>query len=194
MALQLTQLAELGYCKSHRGKKSKRIAGTRARRPGLDDFLVRDAHRGRSQVVLVWASDRIARSVRHFLEVLGERNHLGVEFVVSRENLDTGGPLGRVVVTIIGAIAELERNFIIERARAGPVSKAGTSDASPSTSIVPPCSATGSGSKPRLDRQESPLNLRTRNQPRSCPKDVVMGNLGSRKVGRGGPREVKALL
>jgi DNA invertase Pin-like site-specific DNA recombinase len=70
-------------------------------------------------VVLVWASDRIARSVRHFLEVLDEFNRLNVEFVSFRENLDTGGPLGRAVVIIIGAIAELERNLIIERVRAG---------------------------------------------------------------------------
>jgi DNA invertase Pin-like site-specific DNA recombinase len=67
----------------------------------------------------VWASDRIARSVRHFLEVLDELNHLEIEFVSFRENLDTGGPLGRAVVIIIGAIAELERNLIIERVRAG---------------------------------------------------------------------------
>lgn len=95
-----------------------KISGTRARRPGLDDLL-RDARRGRFQVVLVWASDRIARSVRHFLEVLDELNHLSIEFVSFRENLDTGGPLGRAVVIIIGAIAELERNLIIERVRAG---------------------------------------------------------------------------
>jgi len=78
-----------------------------------------EMRRGRFQVLLVWASDRIARSVRHFLEVLDELNHLNIEFVSFRENLDTGGPLGRAVVIIIGAIAELERNLIIERVRAG---------------------------------------------------------------------------
>jgi DNA invertase Pin-like site-specific DNA recombinase len=51
--------------------------------------------------------------------VLDELNHLSIEFVSFRENLDTGGPLGRAVVIIIGAIAELERNLIIERVRAG---------------------------------------------------------------------------
>ena len=70
-------------------------------------------------MVLVWASDRIARSVRHFLEVLDELNRLNIEFVSFREQIDTGGPLGRAVVVIIGAIAELERNLIIERVRAG---------------------------------------------------------------------------
>lgn len=67
----------------------------------------------------MWASDRIARSVRHFLEVLDEFNRLSIEFVSFRESIDTGDPLGRAVVIIIGAIAELERNLIIERVRAG---------------------------------------------------------------------------
>jgi DNA invertase Pin-like site-specific DNA recombinase len=69
--------------------------------------------------LLVWAADHLARSVRHFLEVLDTLNHLGIEFVSFRENLDTGGPLGRAVVVIVSAVAELERNLIIERVRAG---------------------------------------------------------------------------
>ena len=87
-------------------------------RPGLDQLLA-DARRGKFDVVLMWASDRIARSTRHYLEVLDELNHLSVEFVSFRENLDTGGSLGRAIVVIIGAIAELERNLIVERVRAG---------------------------------------------------------------------------
>jgi DNA invertase Pin-like site-specific DNA recombinase len=56
-------------------------------------------------VVLCWAFDRLARSVRHFLEVLDELNHLGIEFISFREKIDTGGPLGRAVAIIVGAIA-----------------------------------------------------------------------------------------
>jgi DNA invertase Pin-like site-specific DNA recombinase len=56
---------------------------------------------------------------RLFLEVLDELNHLNLEFVSLREQLDTGGPPGRAVVVIIGAIAELERSLIVERVRAG---------------------------------------------------------------------------
>ena len=68
-----------------------------------------------------WSGLRTASPGRckHFLEVLDELNRLNIEFVSFRENLDTGGPLGRAVVIIIGAIAELERNLIIERVRAG---------------------------------------------------------------------------
>ena len=95
-----------------------RLSGAKARRPGLDQLMA-DARRRQFDVVLVWAGDRIARSVRHYLEVLDELNHLGIEFVSFRENLDTGGPLGRAIVVIVGAIAELERSLIIERVRAG---------------------------------------------------------------------------
>ncbi len=118
-----TQLYDLRTLANQRGfeiveEYTDRISGAKARRPGLDQML-QDARQRQFDVVLVWASDRIARSVRHFLEVLDEFNHLGIEFVSFRENIDTGGPLGRAVIVIIGAIAELERNLIIERVRAG---------------------------------------------------------------------------
>jgi len=118
-----TQLHDLRGLAAQRGYEivneyTDRISGAKAKRPGLDQLLA-DARRGKFDVVLVWAFDRIARSVRHFLEVLDELNHLTIEFVSFRENVDTGGPLGRAIVVIIGAIAELERNLIIERVRAG---------------------------------------------------------------------------
>jgi DNA invertase Pin-like site-specific DNA recombinase len=94
------------------------ISGAKARRPGLD-AMMRDARGGQFDVVLVWASDRIARSTKHFLEVLDELIRLNVEFISFREQIDTGGPLGRAIVVIIGAIAELERSLIVERVRAG---------------------------------------------------------------------------
>src|ERR1700756_5133450 len=99
-----TQLHDLRQMAQQRGYQiveeyRDTISGARARRPGLD-ALMRDARR-RFDVVLVWASDRIARSVRHFLEVLDELNHLSIEFVSFRENLDTGGPRGRAGVVLI---------------------------------------------------------------------------------------------
>jgi DNA invertase Pin-like site-specific DNA recombinase len=94
------------------------ISGTRARRPALDRLLA-DAHRGRLDLVACWACDRLARSTRHFLEVLDQLRHLNVAFVSYREQIDTAGPLGRAVMTIVGAVAELERSLIVERVRAG---------------------------------------------------------------------------
>ncbi|MGA7625334.1 MAG: recombinase family protein [Candidatus Acidiferrales bacterium] len=51
--------------------------------------------------------------------MLDEFNHLGITFISLRENIDTAGPLGRAMVVIVGAIAELERSLIVERVRAG---------------------------------------------------------------------------
>ena len=118
-----TQLHDLRQMAAQRGYEivqeyTDKISGTKAKRPGLDQMMA-DARRGRFDVVLVWACDRIARSTRHFLTVLDELNRTGVEFVWFRENIDTGGPLGRAIVVIIGAIAELERTLIVERVRAG---------------------------------------------------------------------------
>ena len=118
-----SQLHDLRQMASQRGYEivhefTDKISGTKARRPGLDAMMV-DARRGRFDVILVWASDRIARSVKHFLDILDELSRLNIEYVSFRENIDTGGPLGRAIVVIIGAVAELERNLIIERVRAG---------------------------------------------------------------------------
>ena len=118
-----TQLHDLRAMAAQRGYEivreyTDKISGTRAKRPGLDELL-HDARRGRFDIVLVWAFDRMARSVKHFLEVLDELNSLNIEFISFRENVDTSGPLGRALIVIIGAIAELERNLIIERVRAG---------------------------------------------------------------------------
>jgi DNA invertase Pin-like site-specific DNA recombinase len=118
-----TQLLDLRQMAAQRSYEivheyTDRISGTKAKRPGLDAMMT-DARRGRFDVVLVWASDRIARSVKHFLDVLDELSRLNIEYISFRENIDTGGPLGRAIIVIVGAVAELERNLIVERVRAG---------------------------------------------------------------------------
>ena len=118
-----TQLYDLREMARQRGYEivseySDKISGAKQKRPGLDQLMA-DAGRHKFDVVLVWAFDPMARSVRHFLEILDELNHLGIEFVSFRENIDTGGPLGRAMIVIVGAIAELEKNLIVERVRAG---------------------------------------------------------------------------
>jgi DNA invertase Pin-like site-specific DNA recombinase len=117
---QLCDLRPLAAARGYEivGEYTDTISGSRAKRPGLDRLMA-DARRGRFDVVLVWAFDRVARSVKHFLEILDDLNRLNVEFVSFRENIDTGGPLGRAMVVIVGAIAELERSLIVERVKAG---------------------------------------------------------------------------
>ncbi|MGC2768902.1 MAG: recombinase family protein [Candidatus Acidiferrum sp.] len=118
-----TQVYDLRELAKQRGYEILReytdtISGAKSKRPGLEQLLA-DAGKHRFDVVLVAAFDRVARNVRHFLEVLDELNHLEIEFVSLRENIDTGGPLGRAMVVIVGAIAELERSLIVERVKAG---------------------------------------------------------------------------
>ena len=94
------------------------VSGTKVRTPSLDRLL-HEASKHPFDVVLVWSCDRLARSTKHFLDVLDELNGLGIRFVSQRESIDTEGPLGRAIVVIISAIAELERSLIVERVRAG---------------------------------------------------------------------------
>jgi DNA invertase Pin-like site-specific DNA recombinase len=70
-------------------------------------------------VVTVAAFDRIARSTKNFLEIVDELNELGIEFISAREAIDTSGPMGRMFITLIRSIAELERSLIVEHIKAG---------------------------------------------------------------------------
>jgi len=94
------------------------VCGKKARRPGLD-LLMADARRKKFSVVLVAAFDRIARNTRNFLQVIDELDSMGIEFISRRENVDTSGPMGRLFVTIISAIAELERSLVVDRVKSG---------------------------------------------------------------------------
>ena len=118
-----TQLLDLHSLAAQRGYEivaqyTDQISGAKAKRPGLDQLMI-DAHRGKFDLVLVWASDRLARSTTHFLELLDQFAHLNIEFVSFRESFDTSGPMGRAMMLIIGVIAELERGLIKERVCAG---------------------------------------------------------------------------
>ncbi len=81
--------------------------------------LLADAHRRRFDAVIVWKFDRFARSVSHLLRALETFQALGVEFVSLTEGVDTSTPTGKMVFTVLGAVAELERSLIAERVKAG---------------------------------------------------------------------------
>ena len=94
------------------------VSGSRDRRPQLD-ILMDDARKKKIDMVLVWKFDRFARSTRHLINALHEFNHLGIHFVSFMENVDTSSPAGKVLFTVISAMAEFERDLIRERVRAG---------------------------------------------------------------------------
>jgi DNA invertase Pin-like site-specific DNA recombinase len=94
------------------------ISGTKEKRPELDKLLT-DAHRRKFDAVVVVRFDRFARSVSHLLRALETFRAQGIEFVSLSEQVDTSTPTGKMVFTVLGAVAELERSLIVERVRAG---------------------------------------------------------------------------
>lgn len=95
------------------------VSGTKAKRPGLDGLL-RDAQAGECDVVLVWKLDRMARSLQHLLRVLDDLRGWGVGFASLRDpGIDTTTAAGRLMLQIVGAFAEFEREIIVERVTAG---------------------------------------------------------------------------
>jgi DNA invertase Pin-like site-specific DNA recombinase len=119
--VQVRELRE--YC-THRGWTVSSeyvdvgISGSKEKRPELDRLMA-DAHRRRFDCVVVWKFDRFARSVSHLLRALENFRALGIEFVSFSEQMDTSTPAGKMVFTVLGAVAELERSLIVERVKAG---------------------------------------------------------------------------
>lgn len=119
--MQLRELRE--YARRRKWKVSAEyvdtgISGSKQSRPRLDE-LMKAAHRGKFDVVCVWKFDRFARSVSHLLHALETFKATGIEFCSYSEQLDTSTPAGKMVFTVLGAVAELERSLIVERVKAG---------------------------------------------------------------------------
>jgi len=94
------------------------VSGAKDSRPELNRLMA-DAHKRCFDVVAVWRFDRFARSVSHLLRALETFSALGIAFVSLNEQMDTTTPTGKMVFTVLGAVAELERSLIAERVRAG---------------------------------------------------------------------------
>ena len=96
------------------------VSGAKGRdqRPGLD-ALLKDASRGKFDVVLAWAIDRLGRSL---IDLLGTIQHLEackVDLYLDQQSIDTTTPMGKLVFQVTGAFAEFERSMIRQRVRAG---------------------------------------------------------------------------
>lgn len=94
------------------------VSGSKDRRPGLDAMLA-DAKRGKWSAIVVWRSDRLFRSLRHMVNTLAELEALNIDFVSVTEVFDTTTPQGRLLLHLVSAFAEFERQTIIERVKAG---------------------------------------------------------------------------
>ena len=119
-AMQLRDLRE--YCK-RRGWKAIEyvdtgVSGAKVSREQLDRLML-DARRGRVDTIVVWRFDRFARSTKHLLDALEEFKSLGIGFVSHQEAIDTTSSMGKLLFTIVAAMAEMERAILIERVKAG---------------------------------------------------------------------------
>ena len=94
------------------------VSGAKDRRPALDRLMA-DARARKFDVVIVARFDRFARSVSHLLRALEEFKALGIDFVSLNESIDTSTPMGKMIFTVLAAVAELERSIITERVHAG---------------------------------------------------------------------------
>jgi DNA invertase Pin-like site-specific DNA recombinase len=117
------QLHELKEYANHRGWEvvgvySDTISGVKNSRPALDK-LMKDAAKLKFDIVLTWRIDRLGRSVSHLLDVLETLRKLGIEYASLSEQIDTSTPAGKMVFTVLGAVAELERNLTVDRVRMG---------------------------------------------------------------------------
>lgn len=113
MALQLDALKQAGVEKVFRDQG---VSGSLTERPGLDRCL---EHLREGDVLVVWKLDRLGRSTRHVLSVIDELTVRGVGFRSITDGLHTEGAMGKAMLTIMAAFAELERDTMVERTRAG---------------------------------------------------------------------------
>src|ERR1700741_12823 len=93
-------------------------SGAKDSRPKLNELMA-DARKRKFDAIVVWRFDRFARSTKHLLLALEEFRSLGIQFISYQENIDTTSPLGQALFTIVSAVAQLERDLIAERVRAG---------------------------------------------------------------------------
>ena len=117
-----TQVRALrNYCQNHDINhyllyEDENQSGTKSSRPALDKMM-KSARAGEISKVIVYSFSRYARSTTHLLSALQEFKSLGVDFISISENIDTSSPLGVAIFSILGAVAQLERDILIERVK-----------------------------------------------------------------------------
>lgn len=94
------------------------VSGAKDRRPALDRLMT-DARQRRIDTVIVWRLDRFGRSLKHLIDAIRDLHDAGVAFVCPDQNIDTASTTGRLMLHVLGAFAEFERDLIRERINAG---------------------------------------------------------------------------
>ncbi|MBX9771924.1 MAG: recombinase family protein [Candidatus Obscuribacterales bacterium] len=121
--LQSQLLALKAYCESKgipepRVYTDAAVSGAKSSRPGLDQLLI-DAKAGNISQVITYSLSRLSRSTSHLLQTLELFRSLNIGFISLSENIDMSTPTGLMIVTVLGAVAQLEREITVERVRCG---------------------------------------------------------------------------
>jgi DNA invertase Pin-like site-specific DNA recombinase len=98
--------------------RDKGQSGAKNDRPALT-AMMNDLRRRKIDVIVVWALDRLARSLKQLLCIAEECRAVGVDLVSLKQNVDTTLPAGRLTFQVLGAVAEFEREMLRERVKAG---------------------------------------------------------------------------
>ncbi|MEP8646713.1 recombinase family protein [Enterobacter kobei] len=93
-----------------------KMSGKTSERPGLKKVL-RTLSEG--DTLVVWKLDRLGRSMRHLVTLIEDLRGRGINFRSLTDSIDTSTPMGRFFFHVMGALAEMERELIVERTRAG---------------------------------------------------------------------------
>lgn len=93
-----------------------KCSGKNTDRPALKEML---AFVREGDVIVVESISRLARNTKDLLSLVDKFKELGVDFISQKENIDTNTTAGHFMLTVFGAIAELERDFILQRQREG---------------------------------------------------------------------------
>ncbi|VAM37364.1 resolvase domain-containing protein [Enterobacter hormaechei] len=94
----------------------EKMSGTVANRPALKKLL-RTLNEG--DTLVVWKLDRLGRSMRNLVLLVDELRQCGIHFKSLTDSIDTSSPMGRFIFHIMSALAEMERELIVERKRSG---------------------------------------------------------------------------
>lgn len=91
-------------------------SGAKTQRPGLDEAL---SHLRKGDTLVVWKLDRLGRSLQHLIQMIKDLNKRGISFKSLQESIDTTTSGGKLIFHIFSALAEFERDLILERTKAG---------------------------------------------------------------------------
>ena len=115
---ELKKLIQRSGWKLYKVYVDEGFSGKDTKRPAFNEMMIA-AQRREFEILTVWKFDRLSRSLKDLVTTLEELDSLGIDFMSHENHLDTSTPSGKLVFQVIAAVAEFERDIIVERVKAG---------------------------------------------------------------------------